>query len=89
MSEVPDTGMGTGSEAGEAGERLADLPLSDDDGRLLQELRRSGPPVVEAREDRPLTAGAVEQDRALPPSGAPAGPGRLDPVFQEPPGSDA
>jgi len=88
MGEVPDTGMTSGSDDGAPGERLADPPLSDADGRLLRELRSAGPPVVEAREDRPGTAGAVEDDRALPSTGSASGPGPLDPVFREP-GADA
>lgn len=84
MSEVPDTAMMSGSDDGEPGERRADLPLSDADGRLLEELRRPAPPVVEAREDSPRTAGAVRDDSTVPPAG-PTGPDPLDPVFREPP----
>lgn len=89
MSEVPETGLHGGGDDGPAGERPVELPLSDEDGRLLQELRRSSPPVVEAREDSVRTLQAVEGDRALPGAGARTGAGALDPVFQEPPGSDA
>ena len=86
MSELPGTAAAGGSDDGDAGGRRVEPQLSEDDGRLLRELRRAGPPVVEAREDRPLTAAAVEDDRPVP---APGGPGRLDVVFQEPPATDA
>ena len=88
MSEVPDTAMMSGSDDGQPGERLADPPLTAADDRVLQELRRTGPPVVEAREDRPDTAEAVHDDTALPPT-APSGPGPLEPVFRQPPDADA
>jgi hypothetical protein len=88
MSEVPDTAMTSGSDDGQPGERLADPPLTAADDRVLQELRRTGPPVVEAREDRPETAVAVEADSTLPPA-APSGPGPLEPVFRQPPDAGA
>jgi hypothetical protein len=59
-------GMGTGSERGAPGEHLPEPPLTEDEQRLLEELRRpaEGEPIV-AAEDSPEVIEAVEDDTPL------------------------
>jgi hypothetical protein len=63
-------GMDTGSERGAPGEHLPEPPLTEDEQRLLEELRRpvEGEPVV-AVEDSPEAVEAVEDDSPLPAPG--------------------
>ena len=79
MTEHPDDqwgGMDTGSERGAPGEHLPEPPLTEDEQRLLEELRRpvEGEPVV-AVEDSPEAVEAVEDDSPLrAPGGEPPDP---------------
>jgi hypothetical protein len=66
-STVPDTAMGTGSDAGEPGERVDPGDLRPDERALLDELRSADPdegrPAVE---DTPEAARAARDDTVLP-----------------------
>ncbi|MGY1742749.1 MULTISPECIES: hypothetical protein [unclassified Blastococcus] len=70
--DLPDSGMASGSDAGEPGERLGGGDLRPDEERLLAELRRgvddTDPPDTEAQlraaeDEVPLPAeGGAQQD---------------------------
>ncbi|NHC46242.1 hypothetical protein [Motilibacter aurantiacus] len=67
-SELPDSGMQTGSDAGEPGLGSIPLPPSDDDQAVAEALA--------AADDAPLVDG--------PPSGGDNEPDPDTPVFREP-----
>jgi hypothetical protein len=70
MADEPVIGMGTRSESGAAGEHLPEPPLSDDEQRLLAELRQPGPGQPQpAIEDSKEAVEAAEDDTPLPAAG--------------------
>jgi hypothetical protein len=78
---LPDTGMMTGSEAGDPGDRLADASLTPAERALLESLVAGGVPSVEAS---PETVRAAEDDATLP-TPPPAGDDDpFTPTFREP-----
>lgn len=82
---APDSGMMSGSDAGEPGEHLADPELGEADRRLLEALTRSTEPVVHAAEDEPEMVRAAEDDAPLPTAPPERDePDPLDPVFRSP-----
>ena len=64
---VPDTGMATGNDDAEAGERFRGRPLDAEERAVLADLRSgSGEQVVtEAEEDSPAMTEAVENDSVV------------------------
>lgn len=85
---VPDTGMMSGSDAGEPGEHLPGPELAEDERALLSSLSEPAEPVVEAVEDGDGVVRAAEDDAPLP--GAATAPDQdpdpLDPPFVPPAG---
>jgi hypothetical protein len=63
---VPDTGMATGNDDAEPGERFRDRPLDAEERAVLADLRSGGEQVVtEAEEDSPAMTEAVENDSVV------------------------
>ena len=83
---VPDSGMMTGSDAGEPGEHLPGPELTDDERALLDTLSEPTVPVVEAVEDGDSVVRAAEDDAPLPGAATADEPGAdpLDPPFVPP-----
>jgi hypothetical protein len=79
--ELPDSGMASGTDAGEPGEHLGPADLRPDEQRLLEELERG----VErpAGEDDDLVAEAAEDEAPLPAEGGTQDDG-LSPRFSGP-----
>jgi hypothetical protein len=83
-SDLPDSGMASGSDAGEPGEHLGPSALEPDERRLLEALESDtiAPPDDDARalilEER-----AAEDEGPLPERGGPQGDG-LDAPFSNP-----
>jgi hypothetical protein len=73
VSDDPENhwaGMDSGSDRGAPGEHLPDPPLSEDEQRMLGELRRRADAApIEAIEDSPEAIEAVEDDTPLPADG--------------------
>ena len=81
---LPETGMNTGSDEGEPGDRAPFEPLAESDRALLDALRRPAPGGGdEAVEERPEVAAAVRDDAPLPADGGSQDDG-LAPQFREP-----
>lgn len=83
---VPDTAMGTGSDAGEPGERPDERPLRPDEWAVLAEPAGAAE-VTEAAEDSPAAARAVRDDSVLPsldPGSRGDGPDPATPQFRAP-----
>lgn len=76
QQDVPESAMGTGSDAGTPGEHLDERPLTDDEVTLLGDISQDAPEVVDdVVEESPGVAAAVDDDSPLPP----LPPERLDP----------
>jgi hypothetical protein len=79
--------MGTGSDHGAPGEHLPEPPLSEDEQRMLDELKRpvDGEPI-EAVEDTPAAVESAEGETSLPADvGGADDPGTPDaPEFRAP-----
>ncbi|WP_448638219.1 hypothetical protein [Geodermatophilus sp. URMC 63] len=83
-SDVPDSGMASGSDAGEPGEHLGSGDLRPDEERLLAELERGvddAPPEAGDAELR-----AAEDEAPLPGDGGPQDDG-LEAEFSDPDGT--
>jgi hypothetical protein len=83
-SALPDSGMASGTDAGEPGEHLGPADLLPDEQRLLSELERGagGGPAGD-REDTDAVAEAAEDEAPLPAAGGPQDDG-LNPEFSNP-----
>ena len=68
-SIVGDSAMDTGSDAGAAGDHLADLALTPDELALLAQLRQPGTDVVQPIEQSAAEEAAVDDDSPMPASG--------------------
>ena len=79
--ELPDSGMASGSDAGEPGEHLGPADLLPDEQRLLSELERDAP-AAPADDDVQVTE-AAEDETPLPAEGGAQDDG-LDPQFSDP-----
>lgn len=79
-TELPDSGMMTGSEGGDPGDRLDSLPLTDAERAVLEQLRSASASV--AANDATLRAASDET--ALPASEPPTESDPLTPIFQPP-----
>lgn len=64
-SIVGDSAMDTGSDAGAAGDHLADLALTPDELALLAQLRQPGTDVVQPIEQSAAEEAAVDDDSPL------------------------
>ena len=83
-SALPDSGMDTGSDAGEPGDRLGEGDLDPDEARLLAELARGvEDPPTDAPEDSPAALRAAEDETPLPADGGAQDDG-LSPRFSSP-----
>jgi hypothetical protein len=81
---LPETGMNTGSDEGEPGDRAPYEPLAESDRAILDALRRPAPGAdTPAAEERPEVAAAVRDDAPLPADGGGQDDG-LAPQFREP-----
>lgn len=82
---LPDTAMASGSDDGEPGENTQSTPRPGD-AALLQDLEQPTSPPMDAVEDSPAAAHAVEDDSVLP-VGTRDGDGadKLTPEFRAPP----
>ena len=80
----PDSGMASGSDAGQAGGHLGPGDLDPDEERLLAALERDarGLPEVPVEETLPQVR-AAEDEAPLPAKGGPPDDG-LTPLFAEP-----
>jgi hypothetical protein len=83
-SDLPDSGMASGSDAGEPGEHLGPAALEPDERRLLEALESDtlAPHDDDARELL-LEERAAEDEGPLPERGGPQGDG-LDAPFSDP-----
>lgn len=66
-ADLPDSGMASGSDAGEPGDRLGRGDLRPDEQRLLDELRRGVPDTDRPEADAELRA--AEDEVPLPGEG--------------------
>ncbi|RBY79783.1 hypothetical protein DQ238_09040 [Geodermatophilus sp. TF02-6] len=74
--DVPDSGMASGSDAGEPGEHLGAGDLSPDELRLLEELERDAPAVDDEEGDADeAVVRAAEDEAPLPGEGGDQGDG--------------
>ncbi|MGZ4595238.1 MAG: hypothetical protein ACXV3C_15395 [Actinomycetes bacterium] len=81
---VPDSGMDTGSDAGEPGDHLGGLDLTPDEERLLAELERDAVDApTDAPEDSDAAFAAAEDETPLPDEGGAQDDG-LSPRFSSP-----
>jgi hypothetical protein len=80
----PDTAMASGSEAGEPGEH-GHTPRPED-REALEDLEREQPqsPPMDAAEDSPAAAQAVEDDSVLPGEARDGDEDPLAPEFRDP-----
>jgi hypothetical protein len=81
QSDLPDSGMMTGSDAGDPGDRLDSLPLTDSERAVLETLRSASAARVESGE---ATVRAASDETTLPADTQPAGDDPLTPVFRPP-----
>jgi hypothetical protein len=83
-SDLPDSGMASGSDAGEPGEHLGPSALDPDERRLLEALESD---TLAPHDDDPrelvLEERAAEDEGPLPERGGPQGDG-LDAPFSDP-----
>jgi hypothetical protein len=85
-TQLPDTAMASGSDAGTPGEHLGPGQLDADERRLLHELTGDPTPArTDAPEDTLLAVRAAEDEGPLPAHGGSQDDG-LDAVF-DPPGA--
>jgi hypothetical protein len=85
---LPDSGMASGSDAGQPGEHLGAGDLRPDEERLLAELERGvddAAPADDAPADEAVVR-AAEDEAPLPDDGGPQDDG-LDAEFSDPPGT--
>lgn len=82
--DSPEATATSGSDAAEPRSRRADPPLDRQEQRLLAELSRRAPAVVDAVEDHEVTASAARDDGPIPGPGGPVEGDQLSPVFREP-----
>ena len=83
-SEAPDTGMASGSDAGEPGGHLGPGDLAPDEERLLAALERDARDLVEPTVEESLPqVRAAEDEGPLPAQGGPPDDG-LTPRFTAP-----
>jgi hypothetical protein len=85
-SSTGDSAMDTGSEAGAAGDHLADLALTPDELALLAELQQPAPDVVQPIEQSPAAVAAADDDTpmAVPGENAEPADDPLDVHFTKP-----
>ena len=80
---LPDSGMATGNDEGQPGDRRDGGPLDDAERRLLAALEGDdGTSAQPAVEDGPAVAAAVADDAPLPAEGGSPDDG-LDPGFTD------
>jgi hypothetical protein len=80
--DLPDTGMMTGSEGGDPGDRPGDdLPLTESEKALLESLVSGSHQSVAASDD---TARAASDDTALPVRQPVRNDDPINPTFREP-----
>ena len=73
--DVPDSGMASGSDAGQPGEHLGAGDLRPDEERLLAELRRGVDDAADDRPDNDAETRAAEDEAPLPGQGGDQGDG--------------
>ncbi|MGY1651812.1 hypothetical protein [Geodermatophilus sp. SYSU D01119] len=78
--DLPDSGMASGSDAGQPGEHLGTGELRPDEERLLAELERG---VDRAPQDNDAEVRAAEDEAPLPADGGAQGDG-LEAGFSDP-----
>jgi hypothetical protein len=80
--DLPDTGMMTGSEGGDPGDRDGeDLPLTESEKELLANLVSGSHPSVESSDE---TARAASDDTVLPQRPPVRNDDPINPTFREP-----
>ncbi|SNS34850.1 hypothetical protein SAMN06893096_103327 [Geodermatophilus pulveris] len=82
---APDSGMASGSDAGEPGERLGSGELTADERRVLEEFAHGVPVGDAGRVADDAVVRAAEDERPLPAEGGDQGDG-LSARFSQPPG---
>jgi hypothetical protein len=80
---LADSGMDSGSDAGEFGTHLRPEDLQPDEELLLATLERDASPRADDAPDEELTARAAQEERPLPTQGGPPDDG-LTPLFSDP-----
>ena len=83
LGEAPDSGMASGTDAGEPGGHLGPGDLAPDEERLLAALERDAGPAAAPPEETTAEVRAAEDEAPLPAEGGAPDDG-LTPLFAAP-----